>query len=177
MFDMPPLCNATIIQHAGRNNFLPVRALAFTMIAEVYRRHLHSLWDRDLINFAAVYLETPWNTFLSALNGEQISGILAVRRYDGRIQALPGAYDLATTAELARCFVIETTRRQGIASLLLKESERFCVASGFTTLYLHTHRFLPGALEFWCAMGFRVRLETNDALQTVHLEKAIGDNA
>ncbi len=172
MFDLPP-GNATTIQYAGWNNYLPARDLAFTMIAEIYRRDIHPAWDGDLINFTAVYLETPGNTFLSAANRGQISGILAVRRYDRRIQALPGAYDSAATAELARCFVVEHSRRQGIASLLFQEAERFCKASGFTTLYLHTHLFLPGALEFWTAMGFQVRLSANDPLQTVHLEKRL----
>lgn len=86
---------------------------------------------------------------------------------------MAGTYDPATTAELARCFVIERNRRQGAASLLFKGAERFCKTSGCTMLYLHTHRFLPGALEFWRAMGFRVTLEANDTLQTVHLEKLL----
>lgn len=161
------------IQYADRNNFQPAIDMAYTMIEEVYHRDLDPHWDRDLINFAASYLETPGNAFLQASSSGKIAGILAVRQYDGRIEALRGAYDPATTAELARCFILKRARRQGVAAMLVKEAEHFCRECGFTTLYLHTHRFLPGALEFWQAMGFQVRLEAKDQLHTVHLEKLI----
>jgi activator of 2-hydroxyglutaryl-CoA dehydratase len=43
----------------------------------------------------------------------------------------------------------------------------------YDNIYLHTHKNLPGALEFWTKMGFVVSLDSNDELLTVHMDKQI----
>ena len=40
-------------------------------------------------------------------------------------------------------------------------------------IYLHTHKNLDGALEFWTKMGFVVVLDAGDELETVHMDKQI----
>lgn len=163
-----------IVRRVAWDNALEVAGFAIRSIKEVYKRDVRPDWDRDLLDFQRFYLETPGNAFFAAYDGDgEIVGALAVRRYDGRNGLLDGLYDLKATAELCRCFVVRGYRRMGVASLLVKEAERFCRTSGYRVLYLHTHRHLPGALDFWLSQGFMVRADEGGSLQTVHLEKVI----
>ena len=52
-------------------------------------------------------------------------------------------------------------------------AENFANQSGFNDIYLHTHKTLNGAIEFWTKMGFVVILDSNDDLKTVHMDKKI----
>ncbi|MDH7578899.1 MAG: GNAT family N-acetyltransferase [Bacillota bacterium] len=167
-------CTGIVVRSAAGDNAPEVAEFAIRSIKEVYGREISPEWDRDLLDFQKVYLETPGNTFLTAYAGDdKIVGALAVRRYDGRIGILDDLYDLKATAELARCFVDKKYRRNGIGSLLVKEAKRFCKSSGYRLIYLHTHKYLPGALNFWQSQGFMVRLDEGGSRQTVHLEKAL----
>ena len=169
-----PTCTGIVVRSAAGDNAPEVAEFAIRSIKEVYGREISPEWDRDLLNFRKVYLETPGNTFLTAYAGDdKIVGALAVRRYDGRIRILDGFYDLKATAELSRCFVDKQYRRNSIGSLLVKEAERFCKSSGYRLVYLHTHKYLPGALNFWQSQGYMVRVDEGGPQQTVHLEKAL----
>jgi hypothetical protein len=43
-----------------------------------------------------------------------------------------------------------------------------------TTLYLHTHPFLPAAEEFWRLQGFEViKREWIDTYDTIHMSKSL----
>lgn len=55
--------------------------------------------------------------------------------------------------------------------MLAQEAQRFCRSRGYDVIYLHTHRHLPGALEFWLAQNFKVRLDEGNGQQTVHMDK------
>lgn len=162
------------LARVGDSEIRPATEFAFKMIKEVYGRGINPVWDHDLLNFEEVYINTQGNTFLAAFTEDnQIVGTLAVRRYDGRIQALEGYYDLNVTAELAKCFVDKRYRRTGIGSLLFNEAEQFCKRSGYKLIYLHTHMHLPGAFEFWQSQGFKVRLNEGGTRQTVHMERIL----
>ena len=144
------------------------------MIEEVYGRGINPVWDHDLLNFEEVYIKTYGNAFLAAFaENDKIIGTLAVRRYNGRVQVLDGFYDLKVTAKLAKCFVDKRYRRTGTGSLLFKEAEQFCKRSGYKLIYLHTHMYLPGALEFWQSQGFKIRLDEGGPQQTVHMGKIL----
>jgi hypothetical protein len=52
-------------------------------------------------------------------------------------------------------------------------AENFANDAEYDNIYLHTHKNLPGALEFWTKMGFVVSLDSNDELLTVHMDKQI----
>jgi hypothetical protein len=52
-------------------------------------------------------------------------------------------------------------------------AESFANEADFDDIYLHTHKTLPGAIEFWTKMGFVVALDSNDELETVHMDKKI----
>ena len=51
--------------------------------------------------------------------------------------------------------------------------ENFANQKNYENIYLHTHKTLDGALEFWKKMGFIVSLDANDELETVHMDKKI----
>ena len=52
-------------------------------------------------------------------------------------------------------------------------AENFANGADFNDIYLHTHKTLDGAIEFWTNMGFIVALDANDELETVHMDKQI----
>ena len=52
-------------------------------------------------------------------------------------------------------------------------AENFANQQSYENIYLHTHKTLDGALEFWTKMGFIIRLDAKDELETVHMDKAI----
>lgn len=161
-----------LIKRVDNDNVLPAIEFVSQMIKEVYGREIDPVWDRDLLNFEEFYLFTQGNAFLAAFNENgKIVGTLAVRRYDGRIKALEGFYDLKVTAELVKCYVDRKYRRKGIGSLLVREAEKFCRGAGYKVIYLHTHMYLPGAYEFWQSQGFKLRLYEGGSQQTAHMEK------
>ncbi|UUZ97204.1 GNAT family N-acetyltransferase [Paenibacillus sp. P25] len=100
---------------------------------------------------------------------------MALLRYDNRIPSLKGAYAERNTAEIVKCYVDASVRRNGIGSELVKAALALAARAGYEVLYLHTHRFLPGAVSFWRRQGFEIRLETGDELQTVHLDRYVQD--
>lgn len=169
-----PTREGILVRGSGKDDIGPATAFAFRMIRETYGRGPDAHWDHDLLNFEETYLQTPGNAFLLAVAGnEEVVGSLAVRRYDGRLPVLGGLYDVTVTAELAKCYVDRKYRRLGVGSRLVKEAEAFCRSAGYRVLYLHTHRYLPGAFEFWQSQGFLVVLDEGGPAQTVHLEKLV----
>ena len=77
------------------------------------------------------------------------------------------------TSSIWRLFVDERCRRCGLASKMFAIAENFAIKSSYENIYLHTHKTLDGALEFWTKMGFAVSLDSNDELETVHMDKKI----
>lgn len=82
-------------------------------------------------------------------------------------------YDPETTAGLWRVFVHEDYRRRGVASLLVGIAEAHAARMGYQMMYLHNHKHLRCALEFWISMGYRVGLDTRNEVSTVHMEKPL----
>nr|WP_255772528.1 GNAT family N-acetyltransferase [Methanothermobacter sp. K4] len=128
-------------------------------------------YHRDIMEFREHYLNPPGNTFISASLGGKVIGTLGLRAYDREFEDLN--YDPETTAGLWRVFVHEDYRRRGVASLLVGIAEAHAARMGYQMMYLHTHKHLRGALEFWLSMGYRVVLDTGNELSTVHMEKTI----
>ncbi|WP_134699439.1 GNAT family N-acetyltransferase [Ammoniphilus sp. YIM 78166] len=127
---------------------------------------------QDLKKLEQIYILPDRATFLAAYSEEgSVVATIAARPYDGRIQQLKGLYDLQTTIEIVRCFVAPEFRRLGLGSKLVAQVIPFCKDAGYKTLYLHTHRFLPGAVEFWKNQGFTITVEDHDPTWlTVHME-------
>lgn len=150
------------------------RVLAFIipMLQEVYP-HIPDVAVRwDLSHMAAAYTQEARSALFAAFdqNGKVV-GTIASRPYDDRIEFVTGCYAIDKTAELSRCYVAGSLRRQGIAGRLVMAIEDYCRQVGYTTICLHTHRFLPGGYPFWLSRQYKNRIIGNDPLDTVYMDK------
>ncbi|MCL7748868.1 GNAT family N-acetyltransferase [Halalkalibacter alkaliphilus] len=140
---------------------------------EVYPFQLSEKSLRDLTEMESLFIERTDATMIAAFHNERVVGTIAVRRYDGRIASLFDRYNLDTTCEIIKCYVDKSERRKGIGSLLMNRVRRFCREANYSTLYLHTHHFLPGGFHFWTKKGFQVTIEDMDEFETIHMEQLI----
>ncbi|WP_348982112.1 GNAT family N-acetyltransferase [Paenibacillus sp. SZ31] len=139
---------------------------------EVFPMMDHTRLPADFEQFREHYLDSECAIFLVAEMGDAgIVGSIGILPYDGRIEAVEGRYEAQSAAEIVKCYVDPAYRRYGIGSMLVKELEDAVKEMHYTTLYLHTHRFLPGAVDFWKRQGFTVIAEQDDDWQTVHMDK------
>ena len=123
--------------------------------------------------------ENPQNALFVALTEtDEVVGCIALSLYDHRIEALHTQYTTDDKiAEVARCYVDERFRRQGIGAMLFERACTFAQTCGYEMLYLHTHYFLPGGFSFWRAMGFEITLDEGGDWQTVHMERLVEHEA
>ncbi|RAI89687.1 acetyltransferase (GNAT) family protein [Paenibacillus pabuli] len=141
---------------------------------EVFPMMDHEKLPVDLEQFREHYLDSPDAVFLVAVTEDnQIVGSIGILPYDGRIEAVNGRYPEQSAAEIVKCYVDSKYRRYGIGSLLVRELENVVAELHYTTLYLHTHSFLPGAVDFWKRQGYVVVVEQDDDWQTVHMDKLL----
>lgn len=139
---------------------------------EVFPMMDHTKLPVDFEQFREHYLDSDGSIFLVAMMGDAgIVGSIGILPYDGRIEAVEGRYAAQSAAEIVKCYVDPAYRRFGIGSMLMNELESVVKDMHYTTLYLHTHRFLPGAVDFWKRQGFTVIAEQDDDWQTVHMDK------
>lgn len=139
---------------------------------EVFPMMDHTKLPVDFEQFREHYLDSDGSIFLVAMMEDAgIVGSIGILPYDGRIEAVEGRYEAQSAAEIVKCYVDPAYRRYGIGSMMLKELENVVKDMHYTTLYLHTHRFLPGAVDFWKRQGFTVIAEQDDDWQTVHMDK------
>ena len=130
-------------------------------------------WHKDIANLENVYMTNPRACcFVAKVNGE-IIGTIAARPYDKDYPEFREKYNANTTLSIWRHYILQPMRGQGIGTQLLKKIESFARDRGYTVLYLHTQKSIPGSLEYWLAKGFSKTTDTMDALQTVHMEKLI----
>ncbi|OMF15583.1 GNAT family N-acetyltransferase [Paenibacillus amylolyticus] len=142
---------------------------------EVFPMMDHTRLPVDFEQLREHYLNPDDAIFLVAKMGDgNIVGTIGILQYDGRIEAVEGRYATQSAAEIVKCYVDPAYRRYGIGSMLVKELENAVKDMHYTTLYLHTHRFLPGAVDFWKRQGFTVIVEQEDDWQTVHMDKLVG---
>lgn len=142
---------------------------------EVFPMMDHTRLPVDFEQFREHYLDSDDAIFLVAKMGDgNIVGTIGILPYDGRIEAVKGRYAAQSATEIVKCYVDPAYRRYGIGSMLVKELENAVKDMHYTTLYLHTHRFLPGAVDFWKRQGFTVIVEQEDDWQTVHMDKLVG---
>lgn len=78
------------------------------------------------------------------------------------------------TVEVVRLYVLPQYRRECLGGKLFEEMRARAQEQGVRRLYLHTHPFLPGAVEFWETRGFGVvRVEKDDVWKTTHMDMVI----
>ncbi len=146
----------------------------FEMIKKLYGYDKTPLYHNDIINMKEVYIDEPRNSIIGAFDKENnLIGTIAIRQYEDRIEAVRGIYTIDKTAELGRMYIKEELRRKGVGSLLFNKMVEFCRESEYETIYLHTHKHLPGGFDFWKKSGFIVKIEEDNEEETIHMEKSI----
>ncbi|MGQ1058447.1 GNAT family N-acetyltransferase [Acinetobacter baumannii] len=136
------------------------------LFPEIY----HGQVPKDLKNFGQYYVNDPLGCFITVKDKNRIIGTIAYRAYDHRFDLnLP-----SNTVEVVKLFVLPEYRRKGIATQLCDILFSHAQKNKITTLYLHTHPFLPAAEEFWHLQGFDViKREWIDTYDTIHMSKSL----
>lgn len=131
-------------------------------------------WHQDIVKIEEYYIKPFRNNFFIAFNdNDEIIATIGIRAYDKDFPQFKGIYSNEITSSIWRLFVDERYRRCGLASKMFSVAENFANNCDYENIYLHTHKTLDGALEFWMKMGFIISLDANDELQTVHMDKKI----
>ncbi|WP_407431507.1 GNAT family N-acetyltransferase [Methanobrevibacter sp.] len=131
-------------------------------------------WHQDIMNMESYYIAPEKNNFFVAYNeNREIIATIGIRAYDKDFPEFRNIYSKNTTSSIWRLFVDRKYRRCGLASKMFSVAETFANTCGYENIYLHTHKTLPGAIEYWTKMGFVVMLDSNDELETVHMDKKI----
>lgn len=136
------------------------------LFPEIY----HGQVPKDLQNFEQYYVHDPLGCFITVKDQNRIIGTIAYRAYDHRFDLnLP-----SNTVEVVKLFVLPEYRRKGIATKLCDILFSHAKNNRITSLYLHTHPFLPAAEEFWHLQGFDViKRKWIDTYDTIHMSKSL----
>ncbi|MFC1392178.1 GNAT family N-acetyltransferase [Acinetobacter pittii] len=157
-------------QVVGKTDYEPAVEFALytrqLLFPKIYYGHI----PRDLKNFEQFYVHDRLGCFITVKDQNRIIGTIAYRAYDHRFDLnLP-----SKTVEVVKLFVLPEYRRNGIATMLCKMLFSYAQKNEITTLYLHTHSFLPAAEEFWNLQGFEViQREWIDTYDTIHMSKSL----
>ncbi|WP_407414409.1 GNAT family N-acetyltransferase [Methanobrevibacter sp.] len=131
-------------------------------------------WHQDIMNMKSYYIVPERNNFFVAYNENcEIIATIGIRAYDKDFPEFRNIYSKNTTSSIWRLFVDRKYRRCGLASKMFSVAETFANRCDYEKIYLHTHKTLPGAIEYWTKMGFIIMLDSNDELETVHMDKKI----
>jgi ribosomal protein S18 acetylase RimI-like enzyme len=151
-----------------------VREFLFKMIKLEFGYDYVPQWHQDVMNLEDYYVNPERNNFYVAyLDSGEIIATIGIRSYDKDFPEFRHLYSRDITSSIWRLFVDRRCRRCGLASKMFAIAENFANEVGYDDIYLHTHKTLEGALEFWTKMGFVVALDSNDELETVHMDKKI----
>ncbi|MBP1493590.1 GNAT family N-acetyltransferase [Acinetobacter nosocomialis] len=136
------------------------------LFPEIY----HGQIPKDLQNFEQSYIKARLGCFITVKDQKRIIGTIAYRAYDHRFDLnLP-----TNTVEVVKLFVLPEYRRKGIATQLCNMLFSHAKNRAITTLYLHTHPFLPAAEKFWRLQGFDViKREWIETYDTIHMSKSL----
>ncbi|WP_407453651.1 GNAT family N-acetyltransferase [Methanobrevibacter sp.] len=152
-----------------------VQEFLFDMIKKEFGYEYVPEWHQDIVKMEEYYINPERNNFFVAYlekTGEIIATI-GIRAYDKDFPEFRHLYSENSTSSIWRLFVDRRCRRCGLASKMFSIAENFANQVGYNEIYLHTHKNLDGAIEFWSKMGFVVALDSNDVLETVHMDKQI----
>ncbi|MBS7844912.1 GNAT family N-acetyltransferase [Pseudomonas fluorescens] len=125
----------------------------------------------DLAHFESIYVQGD-GQFLVACDQGQIVAAIGYLPYDGRFPQLN--YQGEKTVEVVRLFVLPAFRRLGLARALYLALEAQAKADRVAVMYLHTHPFLPGAIDFWLRQGFEVvDVDADPVWRTTHMQRTL----
>lgn len=163
-----------VIRKIDNSDIASVQNFLLGQLQDLFSQDGQSAVTDDVWGLAKLYIEPVRNQMWAAFTPDgTVTGTIAICEYNDRITVLKGRYPKATTAEIGRCYIDKTLRRQGIGSRLLKEAEAFCREQGYRMIYLHTHHFLPGGFHFWQSQGFTITLDEGGSYELVHMEKPV----
>lgn len=148
-------------------------ALDFVLAAreQMFPKLRDSAMPGDLAAFEAIYVIGAGN-FLLARDQGRIVGAIGYLPYDRRFPALD--YPGLKVVEVVRLFVLPQYRRAGLAKALYAALEHAAQLAGVQVMYLHTHPFLAGAVDFWQRQGFAlVSVDPDPVWQTTHMERRL----
>lgn len=156
------------IKPVVRSEIPEVLAFVLQARAELFAKLSAAGVPDDLANFNEVYLEGE-GQFLIARDQGRIIAAIGYLPYDHRFEHLD--YRGLRVVEVVRLFVLPAFRRTGLASQLYQALKALAVQARVEVIYLHTHPFLPGAIDFWRKRGFQViDVEADPVWQTTHME-------
>ena len=157
------------------NEIKEVQEFLFKMIKKEFGYDYVPEWHQDIVKIDEYYVNPQRNNFYVAYFEEtgEIIATIGIRAYDKDFPEFRHLYSNDTTSSIWRLFVDGRCRRCGLASKMFSIAENFANEVNYEDIYLHTHKNLPGAIEFWTKMGFVVALDANDDLETVHMDKKI----
>ena len=122
----------------------------------------------DLAQFEQTYIQGEGCFLIARQNGRIVASIGYVP-YDHRFTQLD--YRGLKVVEVVRLFVLPPCRRSGVARALYDALKTRAVEAGVELMYLHTHPFLPGAIEFWLRQGYTITdVEDDPVWQTTHMQ-------
>ena len=152
-----------------------VQKFILSMIKDEYGYGFTPTYHQDIINMEKYYLEPKNNNFFVAIHHEtrKLIGTIGISAYDKNFSFLKKFYNSKTTANISRVFVDKPYRRNGIASALVRWGEKFSAENGYENIYLHTHKTIPGALNFWLSNDYQIVQDTNNKFKTVHMDKKL----
>lgn len=151
-----------------------VQDFLFKMINNEFGYGYVPEWHQDIVKLEEYYINPERNNFYVAYSdSNKIIATIGIRGYDKDFPEFRHLYSKDKTSSIWRLFVDEEYRRCGLASKMFNIAENFANQVNYDNIYLHTHKTLDGALEFWKKMGFIVAFDSNNELKTVHMDKKI----
>lgn len=114
-------------------------------------------WHEDVIDVEGFYLGPDRHVLLVAYD-EEDGAVVGTGALDSRgprhPQWLADRYPDGETAQLRRVYVRPEHRRRGLAGRMVAELLDFARQDGrYRSVYLHTYRHSPGALDLWRTLG------------------------
>ncbi|CAI8810125.1 N-acetyltransferase domain-containing protein [Pseudomonas sp. IT-347P] len=160
-----------VIQAVSEADIPDVLDFVLKARAELFPKLSATGMPDDLARFAEVYLRGE-GRFLIARHEGQIVASIGYLPYDRRFPNLD--YPDRNVVEIVRLFVVPSQRRSGLAAALYRSLKDLALADGVEVIYLHTHPFLPGAIEFWQRQGFEIiAVDADPVWQTTHMHSVM----
>ncbi|MDR2624352.1 MAG: GNAT family N-acetyltransferase [Methanobrevibacter sp.] len=155
-------------------NVKNIQDFLFAQIKQTYGYGYIEKYHHDIKYLEKYYKYPERNNFFVVVNRKsEIIGTIGIRGYDKNYGIFNGLYSKESTASIWRVFIHENYRRLGIGTRLVKTVEKFIAEKNYNEIYLHTHKNVEGALDFWKKLDYCVTIDTEDKLKTVHMIKRI----
>ncbi len=161
------------IRVLGTSDLEVAQAFLFEMVEVLFEKERDPKTHADIFEMMNFYFQNDEHTLIGAFDSEDhLVGTIAIKGFVDRFEVLKGRY-LEKTAEVGRCYVDMTLRRQGLGKRLLEMAKLEAVKRDYKMLYLHTHPHLPGGYDFWLKSGFKVTQIEEALIPVIHMEYSL----